>query len=243
MKMRFIPADSRGHANHGWLIARHSFSFANYRDPERMNFGVLRVLNDDHIAPGMGFGTHPHHDMEIVTIPQKGVLVHEDSMGHKSPIRAGEVQFMSAGTGVTHSEMNGSEEEAVELQQIWVFPEKQNFAPRYDQITYTEEDLKNNFHTVVSPQGGEGVIKIGQEAYFNLGQFEAGSWTYKLHRSGDLNGVYLFLLEGSAQVGEHQLNRRDALEIVQADEVTLEVADSARLLLMEVTQELPKWLF
>ena len=151
MKKAFHAANTRGNANHGWLNANHSFSFANYHNPERMNFGALRVLNDDTIAPGMGFGTHPHENMEIITIPLEGDLEHKDSMGNIGVINEGEIQVMSAGTGVHHSEYNKNADQAVKVLQLWVFPKKQNVTPRYDQMSVRDLKKPNDFYQVLSP--------------------------------------------------------------------------------------------
>ena len=190
MKTVFHSEASRGHANHGWLNAKHSFSFASWQNPERVHFGALRVLNDDIVAPSMGFGKHPHDNMEIITIPLKGALKHQDSMGNSSVIEVGEVQVMSAGTGVQHSEVNAKHDEAINLFQIWIFPNKHNATPRYDQIRYDEESMRNNFLQVVSPYPDDAGTWIHQQAWIHLSQLEEGkSLNYELKQTG--NGVYI----------------------------------------------------
>jgi len=225
---------SRGTADHGWLRSRHTFSFAEYYDPARMHFGALRVLNDDEVAPGMGFGTHPHDNMEIVSIPLEGDLEHRDSMGHTAVIRKGDVQAMSAGTGITHSEYNHNKDRPVKFLQIWIFPDKRDVEPRYDQVTIDEAQLKNNFLQVVSPHAGEPGIWIHQQAWFHLGrlekEFHAG---YRLKLEG--NGVYAFVLRGSATIGDQLLEERDGLGTWEADALDIVAGPAgAELLLMEV---------
>src|ERR1700752_1799615 len=201
-------AATRGHANHGWLNAYHSFSFAGYYNPERTHFGMLRVLNDDTIAAGMGFGSHPHDNMEIVTIPLSGVLEHKDSMGNIGQIKPGEIQAMSAGTGVYHSEYNGSKTEATKLFQIWVFPKVRNIAPRYDQRKFDVADRKNKFQTIVSPEKSDKTMWINQDAFFSLGNFSKGmTIDYKMNLKG--NGVYFMLVEGEIEIDGQKLSRRD----------------------------------
>ncbi len=225
---------SRGIADHGWLRSRHTFSFAEYYDPDRMHFGALRVLNDDEVAPGMGFGTHPHDNMEIVSIPLEGDLEHKDSMGHTAVIRKGDVQAMSAGTGITHSEYNHNKDRPVKFLQIWIFPDKRNVEPRYDQVTIDEAQLNNNLLQVVSPHAGEPGIWIHQQAWFHLGRLEKDFRTgYRLKRKG--NGVYAFLLRGSATIGDQLLEERDGLGTWEADALDIAAGPAgAELLLMEV---------
>ena len=187
-------ANTRGHADHGWLNSHHSFSFANYYNPERMNFGVLRVLNDDVVAEGRGFGTHPHDNMEIISIPLAGDLEHKDSMGTSAVIKEGDIQVMSAGTGIYHSEYNKNKDKEVRFLQIWVFPNKQNVTPRYDQITLEKVETKNQFYQVLSPNQDDQGVWIHQDAWFNLGKFEKGTGdTYQINKKG--NGVYAFVLD------------------------------------------------
>ena len=236
MKTVFHSEASRGHANHGWLNAKHSFSFASWQNPERIHFGALRVLNDDIVAPSMGFGKHPHDNMEIITIPLKGALKHQDSMGNSSVIEAGEVQVMSAGTGVQHSEVNAKQDEAINLFQIWIFPNKQNVTPRYDQIRYDEEALNNNFLQVVSPNPDDAGTWIQQQAWIHLSQLEEGkSLSYELKQKG--NGVYILNIDGTFEIAEQTLNNRDAIGIWETESVTIHANKTSRLLLIEVPME------
>lgn len=236
MEMVFHEASSRGHAHHGWLESFHTFSFANYYEPSRMHFGALRVLNDDHVAGGRGFGRHPHDNMEIVSIPLSGALAHEDSMGNKTIISPGEVQLMSAGTGVYHAEMNHHIEDPVKFLQIWVFPKERNITPRYDQQFFPEENRRNAFQTIVCPIGSpETGVKMNQDAWFSLADLSAGTeLTYSLNLSG--NGVYLFTLEGDLVLTDTQqvLQRRDAVGIWDTDQFTIKATSDAQLLVMEV---------
>ena len=239
MKTVFHKADSRGFADHGWLKSHHTFSFANYQNPERMNFGVLRVLNDDQVASGMGFGTHPHRDMEIISIPLEGDLEHKDSMGTTSVIRKGEIQVMSAGTGVQHSEYNKNKKELAKFLQIWIIPNKMNVEPRYDQINIEEGEKLNDFQQILSPTPEDEGVWIHQNAWFNLAKFEPGTAKeYRLHDSK--NGVYLFVLKGSAKVGEQILETRDGLGISETEVFNLEATENSEILLMEVPLDLPK---
>lgn len=237
MKTVYHPSNSRGHANHGWLKANHTFSFANYYDPERVNFGALRVLNDDYIEGGMGFGMHPHANMEIITIPLSGELHHKDSMGNFGAIRKGEIQVMSAGTGVQHSEFNGLEDEAVTLLQIWVIPNKINVQPRYDQIKIADNEKLNGFQQIISPNPNDEGSWINQDAWFNLAKFEKGNTKeYQLNKKD--NGVYIFVIKGSAKIGDQLLETRDGVGIWEADSFTLEATEDAEILLMEVPMQL-----
>lgn len=233
MKTVFHSADSRGNANHGWLNAKHSFSFASYYNPERVHFGALRVLNDDTIAPGMGFGMHPHDNMEIITIPLKGALEHKDSMGNHGVIKAGDIQVMSAGTGITHSEFNHSKQEEVKLLQIWVFPNQKNVVPRYDQKTFVADQMHNKFLQIISPNPHEEGLWIHQNAWFHIGRFDADLST-SYNWKDPSNSLYLFLIGGSIQVGEYTLQQRDALGIREAQEVKLKMTENSLVLLMEV---------
>ncbi|MCY1720558.1 pirin family protein [Prolixibacteraceae bacterium Z1-6] len=226
-------AESRGHANHGWLNAKHTFSFANYYDPERIQFGVLRVLNDDIIAGGKGFGMHPHDNMEIITIPLEGDLEHKDNMGNSAVIRQGDVQVMSAGTGVFHSEFNKNGGQPINLLQIWVFPNKKNVEPRYDQISIRDIEEENKFYQILSPDENDQGVWIHQDAWFHLGNFEPGvSDTYKIKKQG--NGVYLFVIEGEVEVKGQKLTKRDGCGIWDANEFTVSAQTNARVLLMEI---------
>ena len=233
MKTIYHPADSRGFADHGWLKSHHTFSFANYYNPERMNFGALRVLNDDQVASGMGFGTHPHRDMEIISIPLEGDLEHKDSMGTTAVIRKGEIQVMSAGTGVMHSEYNKNKDELVKFLQIWVIPNKMNVTPRYDQISIKENQKINDFQQILSPNSEDEGVWIHQNAWFNMANFEAGNAKeYKIHQPG--NGVYIFVLKGSAKIGDQVLGTRDGFGIWETESFILEALENSEILLMEV---------
>lgn len=233
MKTVLHKAATRGHAVHGWLESYHTFSFAGYHDPSRMHFGALRVLNDDSVAPAMGFGKHPHDNMEIISIPLEGDLEHEDSTGTKAVIRQGDVQIMSAGTGIVHSEKNANHDKGVKFLQIWVFPSEKNVAPRYDQKTFSAEALNNKLATVVSPMGENEGVNIHQDAWFSLGRLEAGAQlSYNVKKEG--NGVYAFLLEGAITINDIAMERRDGLGITDATELSIVTSEKAQLLLMEV---------
>lgn len=234
MKKIIHLAKDRGIQDHGWLKAAHSFSFASYHDPSKMHFGLLRVLNDDIVAPGMGFGTHGHDNMEIVTIPLSGVLAHKDSLGSEGNITAGEVQIMSAGKGIRHSEFNGSSTEAVNLLQIWVFPKERNIEPRYDQRRF--DDVADGFKTLVSPDKADDAMWINQDAFFTLGDFTEGQkTTYKLKRSG--NGAYVFVIEGSIEIGDLNLGRRDAVGLYDTAEFELAFKQGSKVLVIEVPMQ------
>jgi redox-sensitive bicupin YhaK (pirin superfamily) len=226
-------AETRGNANHGWLQSFHTFSFANYYNPERMHFGVLRVLNDDTVAAGMGFGTHPHDNMEIISIPLEGDLEHKDSMGNTTVIRNGDIQVMSAGTGVKHSEYNKNTDKPVKFLQIWVFPNKKNTAPRYDQITLKKEDRVNKLQQILSPNADDAGVWIHQDAWFHLGEFDADkSETYTIKRKG--NGAYIFVLSGKIKVNEQELAARDGYGIWDTDSFTISASEKAEVLVMDV---------
>ena len=232
---------TRGRANHGWLDARHSFSFAGYYNPERMHFGVLRVLNDDIVAPAMGFGTHPHDNMEIITIPLRGALRHRDSMGNEAVIEQNEVQIMSAGTGIQHSEFNASRQNDINLLQIWLFPKYKNVTPRYAQRSFRPEDRVNMLQTVVAPLGSDEekaeAIGIHQDAWFSLGTLKEGvEKAYSLKKEG--NGVYIFVIEGSVTVNEQPLSKRDALGLWDIESVTIKADSDAEILIMDVPMDL-----
>lgn len=232
-KYNIVKAATRGHADHGWLRSSHSFSFANYYDPERIHFGALRVLNDDYVAAGEGFGKHPHDNMEIISIPLSGELKHGDSMGNTTVINAGEVQVMSAGTGVIHSEMNNRTDIPVEFLQIWVFPDKKSVKPRYDQKVINKESVKNRLGQIVSPNEGEEGVWINQQAWFSLGEFDSdSSIQYQLKRSE--NGVYIFVLEGEATVDGHKLNKRDAIAVQDTHKLSIDLNKGTKILVMEV---------
>ncbi|MFD2784893.1 pirin family protein [Hymenobacter rubripertinctus] len=229
-------ADSRGHANHGWLNSHHSFSFAGYHNPARMHFGALRVLNDDTVAGGMGFGTHPHDNMEIISIPLSGTLEHQDNAGNHGLIRSGDVQMMSAGTGIAHSEKNHSSSEQVKFLQIWIIPNKRSVTPRYDQQSFRAEDRHNQFQQVLSPSPTDAGVWIQQDAWFHLADFDAGhAAQYELKKAG--NGVFVFVLEGQATVAGQPLDRRDGLGIWETDQFTVQATAATRLLLMEVPMQ------
>jgi quercetin 2,3-dioxygenase len=227
-------ADSRGDANHGWLKSRHTFSFANYQNRDRMHFGVLRVLNDDEVAAGMGFGTHPHDNMEIISIPLEGDLEHKDSMGNVTVIKKGDVQIMSAGTGVSHSEYNRNKDKPVKFLQIWIFPNKRNVEPRYDQITLKLEERHNALQQIVSPNPADAGVWIHQDAWFHMANLDADfKQEYQLKKSG--NGVYVFVLKGECSIDGTELKERDGLGIWDCSDFTIKAgAKGAELLLMEV---------
>jgi len=229
----YHSADSRGNANHGWLQSFHTFSFANYYNPERMHFGVLRVLNDDTVAAGMGFGTHPHENMEIISIPLKGDLEHQDSMGKTTVISDGDIQVMSAGTGIRHSEYNKNKDQEVKFLQIWIFPNKKDVTPRYDQITLKLEDRKNKLQQILSPNADDAGVWIHQDAWFHIAQLDKGNvQTYALKKEG--NGVYLFVLSGKLTVNGQELNDRDGLGLWELSEIEILADSDAEVLLMEV---------
>lgn len=230
-------AETRGHANHGWLNSHHTFSFANYRNPERMNFGVLRVLNDDVVSAGMGFGTHPHDNMEIISIPLEGDLEHKDSMGNTTVIKEGDVQVLSAGTGVTHSEYNKNKDREVKFLQIWVFPNKRNITPRYDQISLKDIEKDNEFYQILSPNQEDQGVWINQDAWFHIGKFTKGnSDEYQIKKEG--NGVYAFILDGEVEINGEKLSKRDGMGIWDTDSFQVEASEDARVLLMEVPMSL-----
>lgn len=226
-------SNTRGHANHGWLDSHHSFSFANYYNPERMNFGVLRVLNDDRIAGGKGFGTHPHDNMEIISIPISGALEHKDSMGNVAVINEGEIQVMSAGTGIFHSEYNKHADQQAEFLQIWVFPNKKNVTPRYDQISIADVKTDNKLYQILSPSQNDQGVWIHQDAWFHLGDFQVGSAdTYKLNKQG--NGVYIFMIDGELEIEGQKLEKRDGYGLWDIESFKLSATQNAKVLLMEV---------
>ena len=233
MKTIYHAAQTRGKADHGWLYANHSFSFANYYNPQRMNFGSLRVLNDDTIAPGMGFDTHPHDNMEIITIPLTGDLEHKDSMGNIGVINEGEIQVMSAGTGVYHSEFNKNLDKHVNLLQLWVMPNKHNVEPRYDQKSVRELKKDNTFYQVLSPNKEDDGMWIHQDAWFHLGDFNKSQQTvYEIKKKG--NGVYIFVIEGRFKVGNQVLNKRDALGVWDTTKIPFISKSNSKVLLVEV---------
>jgi len=233
MKTIFHPASERGFASRGWLKSYHSFSFSQYHDPEKMNFGLLRVLNDDFVEQGMGFGTHGHDNMEIISIPLEGALKHNDSTGREAVIQSGDVQIMSAGTGIQHSEANNSDTEPVKFLQIWVFPKQKDITPKYEQKSFTEEAKKNQFLTVVSPEENSDSIWINQDAWFSLTNLDAGkSLNYNLHAKS--NGAYVFVLEGNIEAANLDLKDRDAVGVYETDSIAVSAKTDAKVLVIEV---------
>ncbi len=229
-------SESRGEANHGWLHSRHTFSFANYNNPERMHFGVLRVLNDDSVDAGQGFGTHPHDNMEIISIPLEGDLEHKDSMKNVTVIKNGDIQVMSAGTGVTHSEYNKNRDSPVKFLQIWIFPNKKNVKPRYDQMALDVADRHNKLQQVLSPNPDDAGVWIHQDAWFHLGKFDKDiSTNYKIKKEG--NGLYFFILSGSVKVNDQLLDTRDGYGIWETADVTITAASDVEFLLMDVPMQ------
>ncbi len=233
MKTIFHPSAERGFNSFGWLKSHHSFSFGKFHDPGKMNFGLLRVLNDDCVEQSMGFGAHPHDNMEIVSIPLSGALKHQDSTGRETIIKEGDVQIMSAGTGIQHSEYNASKTDPVKFLQIWVFPKQKDIAPRYEQKNFKEEDKVNRFLTVVSPYQNTESIWINQDAYFSLSNLDEGKeLTYQLHEAN--NGVYAFLLEGKIVAANQQLNERDAVGAYDTSEINIKAQKNSKILVIEV---------
>lgn len=236
MQFVYHPAQSRGHANHGWLNSFHTFSFAGYHNPERMNFGVLRVLNDDTIAGGTGFGTHPHENMEIISIPLSGDLEHQDSMGNTAVIREGEIQVMSAGSGVFHSEYNKNKDKEAKFLQIWLFPNQRNVTPRYEQMRISL-DTQNEWIPLISPNSSDEGLWIHQNAWFQLANLESGQeLNYSLHDSE--NGVYVFIISGSIQVNHQELNERDGFGVWDTGQLRFKASTHARVLVMEVPMKI-----
>ncbi|MGF1922751.1 MAG: pirin family protein [Bacteroidia bacterium] len=229
-------ANTRGVADHGWLKSYQSFSFAGYYNPDRINFGALRVLNDDIVTGGMGFGEHPHDNMEIISIPLEGELQHKDSMGNVATIKAGEIQVMSAGTGIYHSEYNSDPKNPAKFLQIWLFPNQRNVKPRYDQILLDNHDKRNEFVQILSPNADDAGVWIYQDAWFNLAKFDKDNIKrYDLHQKG--NGVYIFVLDGEIEVNGQTLTTRDGLGVWDTDAVELKALEHAEFLMMEVPME------
>ena len=226
-------SETRGNSDHGWLHSRHTFSFADYYDPERVHFGMLRVLNDDTVAAGMGFGTHPHDNMEIISIPLEGDLEHKDSMGNVSVIKQGDVQVMSAGTGITHSEYNKNKDIPVKFLQIWVIPSVRNVKPRYDQMTLSIEDRHNKFQQILSPNSDDEGVWIYQNAWFHLGKFDKGFMSDYNFKAKD-NGVYAFILNGNITINDQELTSRDGFGIWDVDKIVIKADSESEFLLMEV---------
>ena len=236
MKTVYHAANTRGNADHGWLKSRHTFSFANYYDPARVHFGALRVINDDFVEGGMGFGTHPHDNMEIISIPLSGDLAHKDSMGNGSVIRHGEIQVMSAGTGIRHSEMNPNKDIPSQFLQIWVFPNQRDVEPRYQQMNIATQAKRNEFQQILSPNADDEGVWIHQDAWFSLAKFEKNvTKTYRTHKTG--NGVYAFVIKGSATVAGVELNERDGLGVWDTESFDVQATSDAEILLMEVPMD------
>ncbi|WPU94306.1 pirin family protein [Mucilaginibacter sabulilitoris] len=233
MKTIFYPENERGKNDIGWLKANFSFSFASYYDPNKVHFGALRVLNDDAIAAGKGFGTHPHDNMEIITIPLEGGIEHKDSMGNTGVITAGEVQVMSAGTGVYHSEYNASKTDAAKTLQIWLFPKERDIQPRYDQKNFKDKLKSNQLLTLVSPVKSDDTLWINQDATFSMGNFDAGQQVaYDIKYSG--NGAYIFVIEGSVKINSTVLNKRDAMGVYDTSSFTIEPEVASRFLIIDI---------
>ena len=229
-------ANTRGNANHGWLNAFHSFSFGSWYNPDRVQFGMLRVLNDDTVAAGMGFGTHPHDNMEIITIPLEGDLAHKDSMGNSAVIKTGDIQVMSAGTGVEHSEFNPNADLQTKLFQIWLFPKYRDVAPRYQQITLDKSLQKNNFAQILSPNQDDAGVWIHQDAWFYLSDFDK-DFSKKLSLKKEGNGFYIMNIEGEIEVNGEKLERRDAIGIWETNEIEIKANSNAKFLVMEIPME------
>lgn len=233
MNKKIYRASERGYFDHGWLSTWHSFSFAGYFDPDKTSFGKLRVLNDDTVAPGKGFGMHTHDNMEIITIPLSGALEHKDSMGKSGVIKAGEIQVMSAGSGIYHSEFNHGKTEPVSLLQIWVLPDKRDVEPRYDQFTYNRSYTNNKLHQVISPKNSDDGSWIHQQAWFSLGNMEKKREIgYSLKKTG--NGIYLFVIDGEVETDSSILEKRDAIGITEADQIKIRAIDDSEILVIEV---------
>jgi len=233
MKTIIHKAESRGHANHGWLDSHHTFSFANYYNPERVHFGALRVLNDDRVAAGEGFGQHPHDNMEIISIPLFGDLEHKDSMGNHGVISTGEIQVMSAGTGIFHSEYNKNKDKEARFLQIWVMPNKKNVTPRYDQISLADIAKTNELYQILSPNPDDQGVWIHQQAWFHFGDLSEG-WTGQYKLKAEKSGVYFFVIEGNVTVAGQELNRRDGIGISETETIDITVTSQTKLLIMEV---------
>jgi quercetin 2,3-dioxygenase len=235
-KTVFHQANTRGNANHGWLNAYHSFSFGSWYNPERVQFGVLRVLNDDTIAAGMGFGEHGHDNMEIITIPLEGDLAHKDSMGNAETIKTGDIQVMSAGTGIRHSEFNPNADLQTKLFQIWLFPKTKNVEPRYQQITLDKSLQKNDFAQILSPNADDAGVWIHQDAWFYLSDFKK-DFKKKLSLKKEGNGFYIMNIEGEIEVNGEILNKRDAIGLWETNEIEIKANSAAKFLIMEIPME------
>lgn len=233
MKKLIHKADTRGYFDFGWLKTNHTFSFGNYYDPERVNFGMLRVLNDDIVSPAQGFGTHPHNDMEIVSIPLKGGLAHKDNTGSEGVIFPNEIQVMSAGTGILHSEFNSSKDEEINFLQLWIFPDRKGHKPRYNQKSFNTEERKNKLQLIVSPDKSNDNLWLNQDTYLSLTDLEKGkSLKYKIHTIG--NGVYIFLIEGKIILVDEVISKRDGIGIWETNEILLKADDNSKVLIIEV---------
>ena len=235
MKTIIHKSDSRGFANHGWLKSHHTFSFASYQNPERMNFGALRVLNDDIVKPKMGFGTHPHQNMEIISIPLKGALSHNDSMGNKRAIEVGEVQVMSAGTGLTHSEFNDSKTDEVNFLQLWIIPQELGVKPNYEQRNFSSEGKQNQLQTLVAPLDKleDNALPINQQAYIYKSNLEAEN-TISLNVKSTSNGFYIFVVEGEIEVANTTLDKRDAIGVLETEALEIKANINSELIIVEV---------
>ncbi|MEH6536097.1 MAG: pirin family protein [Psychroserpens sp.] len=235
MKTIVDKSDTRGVANHGWLKSYHTFSFASYQNAERMNFGALRVLNDDLVKPKMGFGTHPHQNMEIISIPLKGALSHKDNMGNKRAIEVGEVQVMSAGTGLTHSEFNDSKTDAVNFLQLWITPEEMSVEPNYEQRVFSSEGKKNQLQTVVAPKDKiEGdALPISQQAYIYRTHLDA-DMAIDINMKSEDNGLYIFVVDGEVEVANNTLGKRDAIGVSETEHIEIKSNSNSELVIVEV---------
>ncbi|MEM9679727.1 MAG: pirin family protein [Bacteroidota bacterium] len=235
MKTIIHKSDTRGHADHGWLKSHHSFSFASYYNPDRMNFGALRVLNDDLVQPKMGFGTHPHKNMEIISIPLQGALTHKDSMGNKRAIEVGEVQVMSAGTGLTHSEFNDSRTDQVNFLQLWIMPEEMNVEPNYEQRMFDTSTKENQLQTVVAPKDKleDEALPISQQAYIYRSELDANH-SLNLVPKNSGNGFYVFLVDGEINVEGTDLKKRDAIGVWESNNVSIQAKENSQLVIVEV---------
>ena len=235
MKIIIHKSDSRGFANHGWLKSHHTFSFASYQNPERMSFGALRVLNDDIVQPKMGFGTHPHQNMEIISIPLKGALSHKDSMGNKRAIEVGEVQVMSAGTGLTHSEFNDSKTDEVNFLQLWIMPQELDVRPNYEQRNFSSEGNQNQIQTLVAPLDKleDNALPINQQAYIYKSNLEAEN-TISLNVKSTSNGFYIFVVEGEIEVANTTLDKRDAIGVSETEVLEIKANTNSELIIVEV---------
>lgn len=234
MKTILHPSDTRGKANHGWLNSAHTFSFGGYQNSKRMNFGMLRVLNDDQVAPGMGFNTHPHRNMEIVSIPLEGDLEHKDNTGTHVIIKKGDIQVMSAGTGIEHSEYNANKDKEVKFLQIWIIPNQKEVTPRYDQITLNPRDRENTFEQILSPNKDDAGVWIHQSAWFHLGTLTKGTALKHTLKDPVNNGIYAFVIQGSISIGGQTLSKRDGMGITETDHFIVTATQDAEVLLMEV---------